>query len=150
MFVVSLSIADFKGFAIDGEPVAEDVEPVPRTVDVIMAPPQQWVSLECEVVPGSTPTPAIQWNRTDTGGGNPVTLTEDFGTNTVRFVDGGRWLILETIADAVNGKEYYCQVTNKQRFQTVRGPITYTLNFGEPLSSSVVMRTSDLYIQHLQ
>ena len=147
MFVVSLSIAEFKNFAIDGVPVAEDAEPVERTVDVIIADPtQQWVSLECEVVPGSTPTPAIQWNRTDTGGANPETLTEDFTDNTVRFVDGGRWLVLETIAEAVNGKEYYCQVTNKQRFQTVRGPITYTLNPGEPLSSSVVMRTPDLYI----
>ena len=122
-------------------------EPVEEMVDVVIADPtQQWVSLECEVVLGSTPTPAIQWIRTDTGSANPETLTEDFTDNTVRFVDGGRWLILETTAEAVNGKEYYCQVTNKERFQTVRGPITYTFNPGEPLSSSVVMRTPDFYI----
>ena len=95
----------------------------------------QWVSLECEVVPDSTPTPDIQWIRTDTDGENLEILTEDVDQNTVRFIDGGQWLILETTEAAVTGKEYYCQVTNKQRFQIVRGPITYTLNPGEPLSS---------------
>ena len=101
----------------------------------VVATNLQWVSLECEVVPGSTPTPEIQWIRTDTDGENLEILTEDVDLNTVRFIDGGQWLILETTEAAVTGKVYYCQVTNKQRFQTVRGPITYTLNPGEPLSS---------------
>ena len=130
-------IADFKGFAIDGALADPEADPVPRTVDVILADAAvnlQWVSLECEVMPGSTPTPDIQWIRTDTGGGNPEVLIEDFISITVRFIDGGQWLIQETAMAAVSGKEYYCQVTNKQRFQTVRGPITYTLNPGEPLS----------------
>ena len=100
---------------------------------IISDPTQQWVSLECEVVPGSIPTPAIQWNRADTGGANPQVLTEDFIANTVRFVGGGRWLILETTAEAVDGKEYFCEVTNKQIFQTIRSPITYILNPGELL-----------------
>ena len=130
--------ADFKGFAINGTKVPEGTDPVEREVDVIVADVAtnlQWVSLECEVVPGSTPTPEIQWIRTDTDGENLEVLTEDFDQNTVRFLDGGQWLILETTEAAVTGKVYYCQVTNKQRFQTVRGPITYTLNPGEPLSS---------------
>ncbi|CAI8037885.1 Contactin-5 [Geodia barretti] len=130
--------ADFKGFAINGTKVPEGTDPVEREVDVIVADVAtnlQWVSLECEVVPGSTPTPEIQWIRTDTDGENLEVLTEDFDQNTVRFIDGGQWLILETTEAAVTGKVYYCQVTNKQRFQTVRGPITYTLNPGEPLSS---------------
>ena len=103
-------------------------------MDVVIADAlQQWVSLECEVAPGSIPTPAIQWNKTDTGGTNPEVLTKDFTDNRVCFIDNGRLLILETTTDAVNGTEYYCFVTNKQKFQTVRGPITYTLNPGEPL-----------------
>ena len=124
---------------MDGTKVQEATGPIAVTVDVIIADPAtnlQWVSLECEVVPGSTPTPHIQWIRTDTGGDIPEILTEDFVSNTVRFIDGGQWLILETTEAAVIGKEYYCQVTNKQIFQTVRGPITYTLNPGEPLSSA--------------
>ena len=142
------STADFKGFAIDGALADPEADPVPRTVDVILADPAvnlQWVSLECEVMPGSTPTPDVQWIRTDTGGGNPEVLIEDFMSNTVRFIDGGEWLILETTEAAVSGKEYYCQVTNKQRFQTVRGPITYTLNPGEPLSLMCTNEVS-LYI----
>ena len=128
------SFADFKGFAVDGEAVPEDTEPVTRRVDVIISDPtQQWVSLECEVTPGSIPTPVIKWNRADTGGANPQVLTEDFVANKVRFVEGGRWLILETTAEAVDGKEYYCEVTNKQIFQTIRSPITYTFHSGKLL-----------------
>ena len=130
--------AELKGFAINGTEVSEGADLVERGVDVIIADVAtnlQWVSLECEVVPFSTPTPEIQWIRTDTDGENLEVLTEDFDQNTVRFIDGGQWLILETTEAAVTGKVYYCQVTNKQRFQTVRGPITYTLNPGESLSS---------------
>ena len=137
-YILCFPSADFKGFAINGTKVPEGTDPVEREVDVIVADVAtnlQWVSLECEVVPGSTPTPEIQWIRTDTDGENLEVLTEDFDQNTVRFLDGGQWLILETTEAAVTGKVYYCQVTNKQRFQTVRGPITYTLNPGESLSS---------------
>ena len=126
---------------MDGEPVAEDIEPETRPVDVIQVVPGgnlQWVALQCEIVPDSTPTPAIQWRRRPVGS-DPETvpgdiLVEDFSSYTVRFVDGGEWLILETVESAITGLEYFCEVTNKQMFQTVRGPLTYTLNPGGPLS----------------
>ena len=91
----------------------------------------QWVALECALKPGSTPRPVIQWVRRDTGSGTETVLEEDINSNSIRFIDDGQWLILETTADAVNGQEYYCQVTNKERFQMARGPKLYTLNAGE-------------------
>ena len=136
-----LFFTEFKGFAVDGMMVAEDIEPETRPVDVIQVVPDgnlQWVALQCEIVPDSTPTPAIRWRRRPVGS-DPETvpgdiLAEDFTSNTIRFVDGGEWLILETDESAITGLEYFCEVTNKQRFQTVRGPLIYTLNPGGPLS----------------
>ena len=125
---------------MDGVPVAEDIEPETRPVDVIQVAGGnlQWVALQCEIVEGSTPTPAIQWRRKPVGS-DPGTvpgdiLAEDFTSNTIHFVDRGEWLILETDESAITGLEYFCEVTNKQRFQTVRGSLTYTLNPGGPLS----------------
>ena len=93
---------------------------------------QQWVALECALNPGSTPKPIIEWVQRDGGaGGTETVLVEDFTANSFRFIDDGQWLILETTSDAVTGKEYFCRVTNKERFQTARGPTTYTLNAGE-------------------
>ena len=138
-FSVYISLTDFKGFAVDGVMVAEDLEPEIRPVDVIQVAGGnlQWVALQCDIVEGSTPTPAIQWRRRPVGS-DPETegdiLAEDFTSDTIRFVDGGEWLILETDESAITGLEYFCEVTNKQRFQTVRGPLIYTLNSGGPLS----------------
>ena len=109
-------------------------EPEPTSVDVIIATDerQQWVALECALNPGSTPTPIIEWVQRDGGvGGTETVLVEDFTANTVRFLDDGQWLILETTSDAVTDKEYFCNVTNKERFQFARGPTTYTLSEGE-------------------
>ena len=120
--------------------VAEDIEPETRPVDVIQLAGGnlQWVALQCEIVPDSTPTPAIQWRRRPVGSDPEAVpgdiLAEDFTSNTIRFVDGKEWLILETDESAITGLEYFCEVTNKQRFQTVRGPLIYTLNPGGPLS----------------
>ena len=91
----------------------------------------QWAALECALKNGSTPTPVIQWVQHDVTSGAETVLTEDFDRNTIRFIDDGQWLILETTADAVTDQEYYCQVTNKERFQMARGPKLYTLNAGE-------------------
>ena len=120
--------------------IAEDIEPGTRPVDVIQSVlgNVQWVALQCEIVEGSTPTPAIQWRRRPVWSDPEIVpgdiLAEDFTSNTIRFVDEGEWLILETDESAITGLEYFCEVTNKQRFQTVRGPLTYTLNPGGPLS----------------
>ena len=145
------SFTDFKGFAVDGVMVAEDIEPEIRPVDVIQVAGGnlQWVALQCEIVEGSTPTPAIQWRKRPVGS-DPETvpgdlLVEDFISNTIRFVDGGEWLILETDELAITGLEYFCEVTNKWRFQTVRGPLTYTLNPGGPFSLLHVTHIPDLF-----
>ena len=133
-----LSQTEFKGFVVNGTMFAEDVEPQERSVDVIQSGAElQWVALECGVVEGSTPTPAIEWIRRDVGEESGETLEEDFVEDKVRFLDGGQWLIMETEASAITGKEYYCQVTNKLGFQTVRGPLIYTLNPGESSLSSL-------------
>ena len=102
----------------------------------------QFVGLQCELVPGYTPTPAIRWIRRTVGAETGDALEENFVTNTIRFVDDGEWLILETDSDAVTGVEYYCEVTNAERFRTVRGPLTYSLTPGEPLSLTHLIETS--------
>ena len=132
--------------------VAEDIEPETRPVDVIQVVPGgnlQWVALQCEMVPDSTPTPAIQWRRRPVGSDPEMVpgdiLAEDFTSNTIHFVDGGKWLILETDESAITDLEYFCEVTNKRRFQTVRGPLTYTLNPGGPLSLLHITKLTDLF-----
>ena len=104
----------------------------------------QFVGLQCELVPGSTPTPAIRWIRRTVGAETGDALEENFVTNSIRFVDDGEWLILETDSDTVTGVEYYCEVTNAERFRTVRGPLTYSLTPGEPLSLTHLIETSAL------
>jgi hypothetical protein len=120
--------AAFQGFR-DGDETPPGTEPDPMPVNVIVAEAggrQQWVALECALNPGSTPKPIIEWVQRD--GGAETVLGEDFNANRFRFIDDGQWLILETTSDAVTGKEYFCRVTNRERFQTARGPTTYTLN----------------------
>ena len=126
---------DFKGFEDGPEQEEDDEFPEPTVVDVIVASDEsQWVALNCTLNPGSTPPPDIEWVQRDTGGGGETVLNEDFIQNRVRFTDDKQWLILETTSDAVNGKEYFCRVTNKERFQRVRGPLLYALNAGESIS----------------
>ena len=104
----------------------------------------QFVGLQCELVPGSTPTPAIRWIRRTVGAETGDALEENFVTNSIRFVDDGEWLILETDSDTVTGGGYYCEVTNAERFRTVRGPLTYSLTPGEHLSLPHLIETSAL------
>ena len=129
-----MSCAAFAGFR-DGDETPPGTEPDPTPVGVIVAEAggrQQWVALECTLNPGSIPKPIIEWVQRDGGaGGSETVLEEDFNANRFRFTDNGQWLVLETTSDAVTGKEYFCRVTNRERFQTARGPTTYTLNAGE-------------------
>jgi len=94
------------------------------------------VALECALVPGSTPSPAIQWLQCSVcDGSDDTAVVEDLEQNTVRFLDGGRYLLLVASADVIAMK-YLCQVTNKEEFQTERAPYTYTLTAGEPCYST--------------
>ena len=92
---------------------------------------QQWVALECALNEGSNPEPDIVWFQRDSGTGDVTALAEDTAENTVLFVDDKRWLILITTSDAITDKEYYCNVTNKNGFQSARGPTVYVLRAGE-------------------
>ena len=91
------------------------------------------MALECALNEGSTPPPAIEWVQVDTTNNVETVLVEDLVDNRVRFIDNKQWVILETITNVIQDKEYFCQVTNKERFQTARGPITYVLNAGQSL-----------------
>ena len=126
---------DFKGFEDGPEQEEDDNFPDPTVVDVVVSDgeAQRWVALNCTLNPDSTPPPNIEWVQRDTGGGEMV-LNEDTTLNRVRFIDDKQWVILETTPDVVNGKEYFCRVTNKERFQRVRGPLLYALNAGESTS----------------
>ena len=129
----SVSIA-FAGF-VDGEEIGpSNPTPEVRTEDVIDGDDsQQYVALECALNEGSTPPPAIEWVQVDTTSNVETVLVEDLVDNLVRFIDNKQWVILETITNVIQNKEYFCQVTNKERFQTARGPITYVLNAGQSL-----------------
>ena len=123
--VANLSLPSaFAGFETRGPKVQ---------VEVIMG---RDVALECALNPGSIPTPAIQWLQCSTCDGSDDTpVVEDLEQNTVRFLDGGRYLLLVASADVIAMK-YFCQVTNKEEFQTERAPYTYTLMSGEPCYST--------------
>ena len=114
---------DFAGF--------EDC-PATKKMDVIVSITnmRQWVSLECAIIPGSFPKPIIMWfQRTASDSGDGEVVEED-EPNTIRFVDDGHYLILETTSEAITDKEYYCRVTNPE-FTAGNAPTTYTFNNGQ-------------------
>ena len=92
------------------------------------------MSLECAINPGSFPKPIIEWVR-HTAGNDPgdEEVVEENEPNIVRFVDDGRYLILETTSEAIADKAYYCRVTNSE-FEAGRAPTTYTFNIGQSLN----------------
>ena len=114
---ICLPYADFEGF--EDRPASEVVDVIEATNDR-----PQYVSLECAIKPGSFPKPITEWVQSDP----EEVVVEDLVLNTVRFVDDGRYLILETTSD-VTDKAYYCRVTNSE-FTAGRAPTTYTFNIG--------------------
>ena len=116
---------DFAGYE-EGHPTSDVV-----AVIVSITNMRQWVSLECAINPGSFPKPIIEWVRHTAGDPEGVVMVvEEDEPNIVRFVDDGRYLILETTSDAITDKEYYCRVTNPE-FTAGRAPTTYTFNIGQ-------------------
>ena len=120
---VYIFIVDFEGFEAESEQTV--------TVDVILSTNgrPQWVSLECAIKPGSFPKPIIEWVRHTAGDPEDGEVVEEDEPNTVRFVDDGHYLILETTSEAITDKAYYCRVTNSE-FTAGRAPTTYTFNTG--------------------
>ena len=89
------------------------------------------IALDCALQPGSIPTPVIEWMQCQYCYGNDDTaVIEDTHNNTIRFLDGGRYLFLILVPTALN-KKYFCRVTNKEQFKRERAPYTYNLNVGE-------------------
>ena len=85
------------------------------------------VALKCDINPGSNPTPAIEWVMND--GGEDTVVVEDTDSNTISLVDDNEYVILGVTNDIIDN-QYFCQVTNKDGFQTERAPTTYTFTAG--------------------
>ena len=106
---VVLSVSDFDGF--DG----------PATVNVnVTTGSQAAVAIECHVR-DANPPPQIRWR--DANG----PLTEDTASNRLRFLDNGRYLLINQLTPAQISTTYSCEVTNARLHETVRRPTTYTL-----------------------
>ena len=97
------------------------------TVDVIVG---HDVALECAFLDGSNPTPNIQWVQCSECDGNDDTVLEDSTGTSPRYLDGGRYLLLDVDNNVLN-QNYTCIVTNSEQFQTARFPTKYILNAGE-------------------
>ena len=116
---------DFAGFE-EGCPTSDVV-----AVIVSITNMRQWVSLEYAINPGSFPKPIIECVRHTAGDPEDVVMVvEEDEPNTIRLVDDGRYLILETTSDAITDKEYYCRVTNPE-FTAGRAPTTHIFNVGQ-------------------
>ena len=88
------------------------------------------VALECAFNNGSNPTPRIQWVQCSVCDGTDDTVLEDSTGTSPRYLDDGRYLLLDVTGDVLT-HNYTCIVTNSQQFQTERFPTKYILNAGE-------------------
>ena len=119
MYIIFVDFAEFETC-----PATEEIDVIVSITNM-----RQWVSLECAINPGSFPKPNIEWVRHTAGDPEDEEVVEEDEPNTVRFVDDGRYLILETTSEAITDKAYYCRVTNSE-FEAGRAPTTYTFNTG--------------------
>ena len=78
------------------------------------------VALECDVL-GANPPPQIKWYK------DQRMITEDRVSNTVRFLDKGRYLYIRRLQPADRERQYYCAVTNviTRLNQEVTAPTRY-------------------------
>ena len=107
---VVLSFSDFNGF--DG--------PSGTVMVNVTTGSQAAVAIECRVR-GANPPPQIRW--LDANG----PLTEDTGSNRLRFLDNGRYLLIRQLTTAQVNTTYQCEVTNALLHQSRTSPTTYTL-----------------------
>ena len=96
-------------------------EPGESTVEVpIPVALNSDVALECDVL-DTNPPPQIKW-YSDLG-----PIQEVVQGNSVRFLDGGRYLYLRKLLAAQLQRQYYCAVTNVNLSQEVPAPTRYVL-----------------------
>ena len=110
----TLHISDFDGFeqlADSGENTTEVSIPVALNSDV---------ALECDVL-DAKPPPRIKWYN-DQG-----PIQEVIQDNSVRFLDGGRYLYLRRLQPSHLERRYYCAVTNVNLSQEISAPTRYVL-----------------------
>ena len=123
MYIIFVDFVEF-----EDRPATEEMDVIVSITNM-----RQWMSLECAINPGSFPKPIIEWVRHTAGDPEDVVMVvEEDEPNTIRFVDDGRFLILETTSEAITDKEYYYRVTNPE-FTAGRAPTTYTFNIGQSL-----------------
>ena len=105
-----LSLSDFNGF--DGPNGTVNVN--------VTTGSQAAVAIECRVG-DANPPPQIRWHD----GSGP--LTEVTVSNRLRFLDNGRYLLINQLTTAQVSTTYSCEVTNARLHETVRSPTIYTL-----------------------
>ena len=88
------------------------------------------VALECDVL-DANPPPQIKWYN-DQGPIQEVILH-----NSVRFLDGGRYLYLTRLQTSHLERQYYCAVINANLSQEISAPTRYVLT--ETLTKGVLM-----------
>ena len=109
------------------------------TMVVVPAAPENTVSpalsidvaLECDVL-DANPLPVIEWFSTSNPGNRNADpsdrITEVQASNSVRFLDGGRYLYIRDMTDANLAKSYYCAVKNALIHQTDISGTIYSFN----------------------
>ena len=106
---------DFEGFKRTAEEGQETVEvSIPIALN-------SGVALECDVL-GASPPPQIKWYN-DQG-----MITDNQVSNTVRFLDEGRYLYIRRLEPADLERQYHCAVTNARLNEEVTAPTRYILN----------------------
>ena len=86
---------------------------------------QSNLALECDVQ-SSNPPPQIRWRRRNNGGTNEV-IEEITSNNERRFLEGGRFLFIRSVAAADLEFTYQCEMTNIFLNRTKLAPTTYRL-----------------------
>ena len=105
-----LSASDFNGF--DG--------PSGTVMVNVTTGGQAAVAIECRVR-DANPPPIIRWRNAN----GP--LTEIIGSNRLRFLHNGRYLLINQLTNIQISTTYSCEVTNARLHETVPSPTTYAL-----------------------
>ena len=89
------------------------------------------VALECDVL-DANPSPVIEWFRTSVANNRDADpsdrIVEVTASNAVRFLEGGRYLYMRDLTDALLSETYYCAVTNTLIHQTRVSGTGYSFN----------------------
>ena len=89
------------------------------------------VALECDVL-DANPPPVIEWFKRSVANNHDADpsdrIAEVTDSNAVRFLEGGRYLYMRDLTDALLTETYYCAVTNALIHQTTASGTGYSFN----------------------